>query len=88
MYTFGLFSLPKLYGSSWPITPGGLGVGEVAFGKLFALAGFTGGVEALLGWRVLMALIGLVGLAFHLQGRQEFMSSVGRGEFSFPADPQ
>jgi len=56
-----------------PLTPGGLGVGEVAFHTLFQLGGFTGGVEALLGWRVLTTLIDLPGLFFYLRGRQELL---------------
>ncbi len=56
-----------------PVTPGGLGVGEAAFDKLFALAGLTGGAEAILGWRVLTILISVVGLGFYLQGRQRFV---------------
>jgi uncharacterized membrane protein YbhN (UPF0104 family) len=49
-----------------PVTPGGLGVGEAAFDTLFHLAGFTGGAVALLGWRVMMMLIGLPGLLYYL----------------------
>lgn len=56
-----------------PVTPGGLGVGEAVFRKLFALAGLTGGAEALLGWRLLTILIGLLGLVFYLQGRKRFV---------------
>ena len=56
-----------------PITPGGLGVGEAAFNKLFALAGLEGGAETLLGWRLLTLLLGLVGLVFYLQGRKRFV---------------
>lgn len=56
-----------------PFTPGGLGVGEAAFSKLFALAGLAGGAEALLGWRVLTILMSLLGLAYYLQGRQRFV---------------
>lgn len=56
-----------------PITPGGLGVGEAAFNRLFAMAGFTGGAEALLGWRLLMLLIGLLGLCFYLRGSARFV---------------
>ena len=51
-----------------PLTPGGLGVGEVAFDRLFALAGLSGGAEALLAWRILTTLIDVWGLAFYLQG--------------------
>ena len=34
--------------------------------------GLTGGAEALLGWRLLTILTGLVGLVFYLQGRKRF----------------
>jgi uncharacterized membrane protein YbhN (UPF0104 family) len=70
-----------------PVTPGGLGVGEAAFDKLFSMAGLTGGVEALLGWRVLMVVIGLSGLIFYLQGRKrlihESFSSLPGGVTTF-----
>ncbi|MCL4523664.1 MAG: flippase-like domain-containing protein [Acidobacteria bacterium] len=56
-----------------PVTPGGLGVGEAAFDKLFALAGLSGGAEALLGWRVLTILISPLGLVYYLQGRRRFV---------------
>ena len=56
-----------------PLTPGGLGVGEAAFDALFAMAGLTGGAEALLGWRLLTILISLLGLIFYLQGRRRFV---------------
>lgn len=59
-----------------PFTPGGLGVGEAAFNRLFGLAGLTGGAEALFGWRVLTILIGLLGLFFYLQGRQRFIHNI------------
>ncbi len=56
-----------------PTTPGGLGVGEAVFNQLFAIAGLTGGAEALLSWRVLTILLSLAGLAFYLQGRQRYV---------------
>jgi uncharacterized protein (TIRG00374 family) len=56
-----------------PLTPGGLGIGEAAFNKLFLLAGLTGGAEVLLGWRVLTILVGLLGLVFYLQGRKRIV---------------
>jgi uncharacterized membrane protein YbhN (UPF0104 family) len=56
-----------------PLTPGGLGVGEAAFDHLFALAGFSGGAETMLGCRVLMAVVSLPGLVFYLQGGRRFV---------------
>jgi len=44
-----------------PLTPGGLGVGEVAFEALFQSVGATGGAEAILSWRVVTTLIDLCG---------------------------
>jgi len=54
--------------NSLPLTPGGLGVGETAFGALFRIAGLRGGAEALLCWRIWRAMVGLVGLAIYLRG--------------------
>jgi glycosyltransferase 2 family protein len=59
--------------NSLPLTPGGLGVGEAAFDRLFSMAGLTGGAEALLGWRILMVIMGLPGLFFYLQGRKRLI---------------
>ncbi len=59
-----------------PFTPGGLGVGEAAFNKLFSLAGLSGGAEALLGWRLLTIAISLLGLGFYLQGRRRFVHEI------------
>lgn len=56
-----------------PLTPGGLGVGEAAFSRLFRLAHIATGAEALLGWRLLTTLISLPGLIYYLQGRQQFI---------------
>ena len=56
--------------TSVPVTPGGLGVGEAAFDRLFAIAGLTGGAQLLLGWRLLSIAIGFTGLGFYLQGRK------------------
>jgi uncharacterized protein (TIRG00374 family) len=53
-----------------PLTPGGLGVGEAAFDQLFQLVGFSGGAVALLGWRLLMLLIGLPGLVVYIFAKQ------------------
>lgn len=56
-----------------PLTPGGLGVGEAAFSKLFRMAGLQGGAEIMLGWRVVMTLVSFIGLFFYLQGRRRFI---------------
>jgi uncharacterized membrane protein YbhN (UPF0104 family) len=56
-----------------PVTPGGLGIGEAAFNKLFEMAGLSGGAEALLGWRMLTILISMIGLVFYLRGRRHFV---------------
>ena len=65
-----------------PLTPGGLGVGEAAFNKLFSMAGFTGGAEGLLGWRLFTIMLGLIGLVFYLKGREKV---VHQGEWPLPA---
>ncbi|WP_089943797.1 lysylphosphatidylglycerol synthase transmembrane domain-containing protein [Candidatus Entotheonella palauensis] len=57
--------------NSLPVTPGGLGVGEAAFDQLFQMAGFTGGAVAILGWRVLMMIIGLPGIVFYLLDKKQ-----------------
>jgi uncharacterized protein (TIRG00374 family) len=56
-----------------PLTPGGLGVGEVALNQLFALVGLAGGAETLLGWRLLSITLSLGGLVFYLRGRRNFI---------------
>ena len=62
-----------LLANALPLTPGGLGIGEAAFDTLFKLAGVAGGAEVMLGWRLLMLLVGPIGLIFYLQGRQRFI---------------
>jgi len=54
--------------TSLPFTPGGLGVGEAAFNGLFAVAGLSGGADALVCWRVWTALVRLIGLVIYLRG--------------------
>ncbi|MFQ5698643.1 MAG: YbhN family protein [Myxococcota bacterium] len=56
-----------------PLTPGGLGVGEVAFGRLFEGVGLTGGVEVMLAWRVMLIAAAALGLTFYLDGRRRFV---------------
>ncbi|MFN2399250.1 MAG: lysylphosphatidylglycerol synthase transmembrane domain-containing protein [Gemmatimonadaceae bacterium] len=59
-----------------PVTPGGLGVGEAAFDALFAIAGLSGGAVVLLGWRLLLLVVGLLGLALYLQGQRRLVEAV------------
>ena len=59
-----------------PITPGGLGVGEVAMDRLFSLAGLTGGAAALISWRLLQLVPAAVGLLLYVQGRADFVAPV------------
>lgn len=56
--------------NSLPITPGGLGVGEVAFTTLFRLTGLNSGAEALLCWRIWSAIVSGLGLYFYARGMQ------------------
>jgi uncharacterized membrane protein YbhN (UPF0104 family) len=56
-----------------PLTPGGLGVGEAAMDTLFHMVGRDGGAEAILGWRLLMFVLGLAGLVFYIRGRRRFV---------------
>ncbi|HVB33504.1 MAG TPA: lysylphosphatidylglycerol synthase transmembrane domain-containing protein [Patescibacteria group bacterium] len=60
--------------NSIPLTPGGLGVGEAAFGLLFSLGGLARGADILLGWRLVTVLVGLLGLLFYLQGLRRSVS--------------
>lgn len=56
--------------NSLPITPGGLGVGEMAFNTLFKLSGLAGGAEAVLCWRVWAALVSGLGLFYYVRGME------------------
>jgi hypothetical protein len=56
-----------------PLTPGGLGVGEAAFESLFSMAGLTGGAEVMLGWRLLLLCVGLLGLVAYLRVRGQLI---------------
>jgi uncharacterized membrane protein YbhN (UPF0104 family) len=62
-----------LVANALPVTPGGLGVGEAAFNRLFLMAGITGGADLLICWRLLMIVLGIIGLVFYLQGRKRFV---------------
>lgn len=71
--------------NSLPLTPGGLGVGEAAFGALFSLAGLPHGADILLGWRVVTILVGLLGLLFYLQGLRRCVSDAETAQTEAPA---
>lgn len=62
--------------NSLPLTPGGLGVGEVAFNTLFRLSGLTSGAEAMLCWRIWAALVSGIGLFFYAQGMKRCIITV------------
>lgn len=50
-----------------PITPGGIGFTEVAMASLYRIAGLEGGVETMLGMRLLFLLLTPIGVVFYLQ---------------------
>jgi uncharacterized membrane protein YbhN (UPF0104 family) len=62
-----------LIANTLPLTPGGLGVGEAAFDRLFTMIGLAGGAETMLGWRVLTVVVSLLGLVFFLRGGRRFV---------------
>lgn len=64
-----------LVANALPLTPGGLGVGEAAFERLFALVGATSGADSLLAWRVLTVVVSLVGVGFYLGGRRRLVEA-------------
>lgn len=61
-------SLLGMFANAVTITPGGLGVGEAAFDRLFVEAGLIGGAAMMILWRVGMLPLCLLGLAFYLGG--------------------
>jgi uncharacterized protein (TIRG00374 family) len=54
-----------------PLTPAGIGVGEAAFAGLFALAGYAGGSELILAWRVGSLPLCIAGGVLCLAGLKE-----------------
>lgn len=57
-----------------PLTPGGIGVGEAALSGLLHLAGLGNGAEIMLGWRMCLLFVSLLGLFFYLHGRRSFVT--------------
>lgn len=64
-----VLSLFGMLANALPLTPGGLGVGEAAFDRLFAVAGLTGGAGMLLVWRVATVPVALLGFVFYVTAR-------------------
>lgn len=62
-------SMTGMVANALPITPGGLGVGETAFERLFALVGATGGAALLILWRASMIPMAAVGATLYITGR-------------------
>lgn len=63
-----LLSLLGMLANALPITPGGLGVGEAAFDGLFSLAGYAGGAQLILAWRLGMIPISMAGGLLYIKG--------------------
>jgi uncharacterized protein (TIRG00374 family) len=61
-------SMLGMFANTITITPGGLGVGEAAFDRLFAEAGLRGGAAMMIIWRAGMLPLTLLGIAFFLSG--------------------
>lgn len=68
-----------------PLTPGGLGVGEVAMDRLFALAGLSGGAVTLVSWRLVLLVPAAVGLGLYLQGRSDYVEPAGEPATGVPS---
>lgn len=82
-----LFVVPLGFvANNLPLTPGGLGVGEEAFNTLFTTAGFSGGAEALICWRIWTGLVRMLGLGYYLRGvdRRIFDGDVNRMRLDDP----
>ena len=64
-----LSSLLAMLANVLPLTPGGLGVGELAFDRLFETQGHEGGASLMLSWRAAMLPIVLAGGVLYALGR-------------------
>jgi glycosyltransferase 2 family protein len=65
----GFLAMLALMANALPITPGGLGVGEAVSEGLFATAGFAGGAQLILAWRIGMLALCLMGALFYVSGK-------------------
>jgi uncharacterized protein (TIRG00374 family) len=70
--------------NSLPTTPGGLGVGEVAFHSLFHLSGLRGGAAAMLSWRIWGVIISGFGLLIYLRGLGRSVHDQSGGANRYP----
>jgi hypothetical protein len=69
-----VLALIGMLANALPITPGGLGVGEAAFDRLFNMAGFIGGAPLLLAWRTGMLPLCAVGCVVYVIGMKRSSS--------------
>jgi len=63
-----LLALLGLFANAVPITPGGLGVGEAAFDRLFLVAGYARGSPLILAWRAAQVPICALGGLLYAAG--------------------
>jgi len=76
-----LLSLLGTFANAITITPGGLGVGEAAFERLFAIAGYRGGAALLVTWRAGMLPLAVLGFCVYLMGvRRQRKLGAAQGE--------
>lgn len=64
----GALGLLGLVANALPVTPAGLGVGEAAFQTLFAAAGYVGGAQLILAWRLGMVPLAITGAILYAVG--------------------
>jgi uncharacterized membrane protein YbhN (UPF0104 family) len=67
-----LLGLLGMLANAVPLTPAGVGVGEAAFAGLFALAGYGGGSQLMLAWRLGSLQLALAGGVLWLAGGRHF----------------
>jgi glycosyltransferase 2 family protein len=72
--TIAVLALIGMLANALPITPGGLGVGEAAFDRLFTLTGLIGGAPLLLAWRTGMLPLCAVGCVVYVIGMKRSSS--------------
>jgi uncharacterized protein (TIRG00374 family) len=63
-----LLALLGMLANALPITPGGLGVGEAAFDRLFGLVGYAGGAQLIVAWRLGMLPMCFLGCLLYVVG--------------------